>query len=152
MKTAGCQKKFEKSERRKNGTYMQVKNVSYWQNRHVPIINSATFFGECARMPQPRQLIIYSSSQSTPSSPSAYPPRTDSTRTLFSLGLISAFLSLFIVPEIFGSVAIILGAYTWKMERDDSRNRGLIVLILGIICMIVGIYFTSYFELGDLLS
>jgi len=83
----------------------------------------------------------------TKSSP--YPPRRGYAG-LVSFGLLCAFLSLIIVPEIFGSVAIIFGAYVWRMERDDSRNRGLIVLILGIIFMITGIYFTSDFTLGDL--
>jgi hypothetical protein len=69
---------------------------------------------------------------------------------LVSFGLLCAFLSLIIIPEIFGSVAIFFGAYVWRMERDDSRNRGLMVLMLGIIFMIIGIYFTSYFTLGDL--
>ena len=83
----------------------------------------------------------------TKSSP--YPPRRGYAG-LVSLGLLCAFLSLIIVPEIFGSAAIIFGAYVWRMERDDSRNRGLMVLILGIIFMITGIYFTSYLTLGNL--
>jgi membrane-bound ClpP family serine protease len=81
----------------------------------------------------------------------SYPPARNMARTFAILGFISAVLSLLIVPEIFGSVAIVLGAYTWRRERDDSRNLGLIVLIFGIICMLVGLYFTSFFELGDLL-
>ena len=85
--------------------------------------------------------------QDTKSSP--HPPRRGYAG-LLSLGLLCAFLSLIIVPEIFGSAAIIFGAYVWRMERDDSRNRGLMVLILGIIFMITGIYFTSDFTLGDL--
>lgn len=80
---------------------------------------------------------------------SPYPPRRGYAG-LVSLGLLCAFLSLIIVPEIFGSAAIIFGAYVWRMERDDSRNRGLMVLILGIIFMITGIYFTSYLTLGNL--
>ena len=82
-------------------------------------------------------------------SPTPHPPHRGYAG-LVSLGLLCAFLSLIIVPEIFGSAAIIFGAYVWRMERDDSRNRGLMVLILGIIFMITGIYFTSDFTLGDL--
>lgn len=67
-----------------------------------------------------------------------------------SFGLISAFLSLFIVPEILGSAAIILGAASWKREVGNSK-RGLYVLILGIIFMLVGIYYTSFFGLYDIL-
>jgi hypothetical protein len=86
-----------------------------------------------------------------PSSAPSYAPVRNMTRRFAILGSISAVLSLLIVPEIFGSAAIILGAYTWRRERDDSQNLGLTVLILGILCMLVGLYFTSYFELGDLL-
>jgi len=82
-------------------------------------------------------------------SPTPHPPRRGYAG-LVSFGLLCAFLSLIIVPEIFGSIAIIFGAYVWRIERDDSRNYGLIVLILGIIFMIIGIYFTSYFTLGNL--
>jgi membrane-bound ClpP family serine protease len=70
------------------------------------------------------------------------------TRTYAILGFISAVLSLFIVPELFGSAAIVLGAYTWRKKQG---NLGLIVLILGIICMIVGIEVTAPFWLGGLL-
>jgi hypothetical protein len=70
------------------------------------------------------------------------------TRTYAILGFISAVLSLFIVPEVFGSATIVLGAYTWRREQG---NLGLIVLILGIICMIVGIEVTAPFWLGGLL-
>jgi membrane-bound ClpP family serine protease len=53
------------------------------------------------------------------------------------------------MPEIFGSVAILLGAYAWRMEGPNSRNLGLVVIIAGIICMLVGIYLTSYYGLYD---
>jgi hypothetical protein len=64
------------------------------------------------------------------------------------LGVVSAILSLFFVPEVFGSVAIILGAYLWRKEQ---ANHGIIIVILGIACMIVGIEFTAPFWLGGLL-
>jgi len=67
----------------------------------------------------------------------------------YTLGTISAMLSLFVVPEVFGSAAIILGAYTWR--REQNSNRGLYVLVLGIAFMLVGIYFTAYFGLFDLI-
>jgi hypothetical protein len=82
-----------------------------------------------------------------PSIPS-YPSTRSGTGTFATLGIISAILALFIVPEIFGSAAIILGAYTWKQEQG---NRGIAIVILGIVCMLVGIYFTSIFALIDLL-
>jgi hypothetical protein len=68
--------------------------------------------------------------------------------TWFFLGLLCSFLSVVVVPEIFGSTAIILGAYVWKTE--PGRSRGLIVLVMGILFMLIGIYFTSYFALIDL--
>lgn len=65
-----------------------------------------------------------------------------------SIGILCAFLSLLIVPELFGTAAIILEAYMWKHEQG---NRGLVLIILGVICMLIGIYFTSYFALIDLI-
>lgn len=65
-----------------------------------------------------------------------------------SIGILCAFLSLLIVPELFGTAAIILEAYVWKHEQG---NRGLVLIILGVICMLTGIYFTSYFALIDLI-
>jgi hypothetical protein len=67
-----------------------------------------------------------------------------------NIGAICAFLSLIVVPEIFGSAAIILGAYAWRMEKEEQRNRGLVIIIAGIICLLVGTYFTSIFALIDL--
>lgn len=85
-----------------------------------------------------------SSLQTSPS----YPQAGGMTKSNAIYGVISALISLFIVPEIFGPVAIVFGAYTWKMEQG---NRGLYVLIFGIICMLIGIYFTSIFALIDLI-
>jgi len=113
----------------------------------------ATFCNACGSPLQPQQPVAHPSPQSTysPSPQSTQPPWTQPylpTRRLANLGLISAFLSLFIVPEVFGPVAIVLGAYAWRRERG---NLGIRVVIFGIICMLVGLYFTAYFALGDLL-
>lgn len=80
--------------------------------------------------------------------PSPYPQQRDTTLRYSTFGIISAILGLFILPEILGSAAIILGAYTWRKQQG---NFGLYVLILGIICVIVGIEVTAYFWLGSLL-
>jgi uncharacterized membrane protein HdeD (DUF308 family) len=69
----------------------------------------------------------------------------------FNIGILCAIISLVVLPEIFGSAAIILGAYAWRMERDENRNRGLLLVILGIVAMLVGIYYTSYFGLYNIL-
>ncbi len=55
--------------------------------------------------------------------------------------IILAILGLFIFPEIFDSIAIILGAYAWKRQQG---NQGLYVIILGIACMLIGLYFTAF--------
>jgi hypothetical protein len=88
-------------------------------------------------------------STSPPSAPS-YPPPQNVTRKFAILGFISAILSLLIMPEVFGSATIVLGAYTWKREIGGS-NRGLYIVVLGITCMIVGIEITAPFWLGGLL-
>lgn len=85
---------------------------------------------------------------STSTSAPTFPPARSTVGMFATWGAISAFLSLFIVPEIFGSVAIVLGAHTW---RNEQGNRGLYIIVLGIVCMIVGLYFTSLFALGDLI-
>jgi membrane-bound ClpP family serine protease len=69
----------------------------------------------------------------------------------FDLGLICAFGSLLVFPEIFGSVAIILGAYTWRLESAENKSRGLLLVIFGIVAMLVGIYYTSFFGIYNIL-
>jgi hypothetical protein len=59
------------------------------------------------------------------------------------IGFISAVVGLFILPEIFGSAAILLGAYTWKKRQG---NLGLAVLIFAVIFMIVGIEVTAFIQ------
>lgn len=83
-------------------------------------------------------------SSSTPS----YPPTPSMAGTYANLGALCAIVGLFVLPEILCSAAIILGAYAWKREQG---NRGLYIVILGIVCMLVGLYFTALFLLGDLL-
>jgi hypothetical protein len=69
----------------------------------------------------------------------------------FDLGVICAFVSTFLIPEIFGSVAIILGAYTWRLESGENKSRGLLLVVFGIITMLVGIYYTSLFGIYNIL-
>jgi hypothetical protein len=88
--------------------------------------------------------------QPTSQSPTTYTSRKQNASIYVSMGAICAFLSLIVVPEIFGSAAIILGAYAWRTEKEEQRNRGLVIIIAGIICLLVGIYFTSIFALIDL--
>jgi len=89
-----------------------------------------------------QQLGASPSPQPTPSpSPTSHPSGADKTRTYAILGLISAAIGLLFFAEIFDSVAIVLGAYVWRRKQG---NLGLIVLIIGIICMIVGIEVIPY--------
>jgi hypothetical protein len=100
-------------------------------------------------VPSSPQLTPSSSPQSTPPTWSQpYPQPRDTTTRYAILGFITAVLSLFILPEVFGSAAIFLGAYAWKKREG---NLGLMILILGVIFMIVGMYIDVTFSLGDLL-
>jgi hypothetical protein len=89
---------------------------------------------------------------STPSTETHFPPsrqpEDDRIGLFATFGYISAVLSLFIVPEVFGSAAILLGAYVWRKEQG---NRGLSIVILGIAFMLIGLVFTAYFALVDLI-
>jgi hypothetical protein len=89
-----------------------------------------------------------SASEETASSPSSSPLARDNVGMYFNFGVISAIISLFILPEIFGTIGVILGAYTWRKEQG---NRGGYLVVAGVICMLVGLYLTAYFILGDLL-
>ena len=88
--------------------------------------------------------------QST-ANPSSLTPQKRNASLHFDLGLVCAFVSLFLIPEIFGSAAIILGAYTWRLESGQIKNRGLLLVIFGIITMLVGIYYTSLFGIYNIL-
>lgn len=94
-----------------------------------------------SRFPENTQLqpATPQSPQSTPSPPSY--PAGKGTATRFALvGFIFAALSLFILPEILGSAAIILGAYTWRSRKG---SLGIIIVIIGLLCMIIGIEVTA---------
>lgn len=75
---------------------------------------------------------------------------SDRNEYYFILGIASAAFGLFVLPELLCSFAIIMGAYVWRREAG-KRNRGLGVVILGIVCMLVGLYFTSIISLGRIL-
>jgi ketosteroid isomerase-like protein len=89
----------------------------------------------------PEESVSAGVSQTVPSTPPPpappSPPRKSVTGRFAIMGFISAILSLLILPEIFGPVAIVSGAYTWRREQG---NRGLFIVLLGITCMLVGIF------------
>jgi hypothetical protein len=89
---------------------------------------------------QPSKDAISNIQSTSPTPTPSSPPATNVRGMYFTTGIISAIISLFILPEIFGSLAIILGAYIWRKEQ---RNRGIVVLILGVICVIVGLEVTA---------
>jgi len=89
---------------------------------------------------------VISDQSSSPSIP-PYPTRVRM-GTYAILGVVSAIISLFVVPEIFGAASIVLGAYTWRKEQG---NLGIYIVLFGIVCMLIGLYFTAFFILGDLL-
>ncbi len=67
------------------------------------------------------------------------------------MGVLSAVFALFILPEIFGAAAILLGAYVWRLDFGKPRHIGAWVIILGIVFMLVGLYYTSIIALYDFL-
>ena len=70
-------------------------------------------------------------------------------RTYGTIGILCALLSTVFLAEAFGSAAIILGAYQWKMDEDSSF--GLIVIVIGIIAMLIGVYYTAVPDVIDLI-
>ena len=96
-------------------------------------------------------MISLNSVPDSQSNTSSYLPQKRSSSLYFNIGVLSGILSLFVIPEIFGAVAIILGAYTWRLEAGENRNRGLVLVIFGIVAMLVGIYYTAFFGLFNIL-
>jgi hypothetical protein len=81
-------------------------------------------------------------SELPPATPSSsYQMTSRATGTHIGIAIVCAVVGLFIFPEIFDSVAMILGAYAWKRQQG---NIGLYVVILGIACMLIGVYFTAF--------
>ena len=66
------------------------------------------------------------------------------------MGVVCAAVGLFIFPEILDSIAIIVGAYIWRLEGREG-NRGVGIVILGIVCMQVGLVFTEVYSLWNFL-
>lgn len=79
------------------------------------IIEGATLCKNCGS--------TISTSQLPTSSTPSYQLERDIARKYFNYGLISAVVSLILLPEIFGSAAIILGAYSWKKEVSESKRE-----------------------------
>ena len=67
------------------------------------------------------------------------------------IGIFCAVIALFILPEIFGAAAAVLGAYVFRLDCGTTRNRGLWIVILGVVFMLIGIYYTSIFALYQIL-
>ncbi len=67
------------------------------------------------------------------------------------MGGLCAVISLFVLPEVFGAIAVVLGAYVWRLDCGESNNRGVWVVVLGVVFMLVGIYYTSLFGLYSIL-
>jgi hypothetical protein len=67
------------------------------------------------------------------------------------VGGLCAVISLVVLPEIFGAFAVVLGAYVLRLDCAESNNRGVWVVILSLVFMLVGIYYTSLFGLYSIL-
>ncbi len=108
----------------------------------------ANFCSNCGSILRPQQPIGPPLPRSMPSpSVPPYPPESDVTRTYARFGYMSALISLLIMPEIFGPVAIFIG----NLVRRRGGRDGTRILILGIACMIVGLFVTAIFSLFFLL-
>jgi len=141
--TASIDKKLKKRGWQKQDAGETMPSQRYCPKCGALIDKEAAFCSNCGS-PIGEQLPTTSpmSRSTLPPSAPQYPPARDMTRRYASLGYISAVVSILFLPEIFGPIAIIIGAYTWRNERSGS-NRGLNLLILGIVGMLIGIYFTA---------
>jgi hypothetical protein len=66
-------------------------------------------------------------------------------------GVLCAIIGVFVFPEILCSAGIILGSYAWRLDCNEQRNRGLAVIIVGIVAMLVGLYYFAYITVYDFL-
>jgi lipopolysaccharide export LptBFGC system permease protein LptF len=87
----------------------------------------------------------------TPNYPTYNSPQKQKSGLYTYAGLFCAVIALFVLPEIFGAAAAILGAYVYRLDCGTTRNRGLWIVILGIVFMLVGIYYTAFFALYQIL-
>jgi hypothetical protein len=88
--------------------------------------------------------------QNTPT-PAYAQPQRNKAGTYFLIGGVLAVVSLFVLPEVFGTAAAVMGAYVWRLDCAESNNRGVWVVILGVVFMLVGIYYTAFFGLYNIL-
>ncbi len=87
----------------------------------------------------------------TPTTPAYSQPQRRGAGTYVTAGILCAIVALFVLPEIFGTAAAVLGAYVWRLDCGKQSSRGPGLVILGIVFMLVGIYYTSLFGLYTLL-
>jgi hypothetical protein len=95
-----------------------------------------------------------STSGETPQSapyPTYAQPQKRNAGTYANVGILCAIVALFIFPEAFGAAGIVLGAYAWRLDAGERRNRGLWAIIVSIVFMLLGIYYTSYYGLYNIL-
>ena len=78
------------------------------------------------------------------------PPRRNS-NLYASARILCAIIGAFIFPEILCSASIILGAYAWRLDSNQNNNRGLVVIIIGIIALLIGLYYVAFVTVGDYL-
>ncbi len=83
---------------------------------------------------------------STTTQPAPYQLKPPSTNAHIGIAVLCAIVGLVIFPEIFDTIAIILGAYAWKKQE---KNTGLYVVILGIASIWISLYFTALILIGD---
>ncbi len=56
-------------------------------------------------------------------------------------GIISALVALFFFPPVFGMIALFCGGHMLvKSDYGDQKLIGLFIIVLGVICLIYGIF------------
>jgi hypothetical protein len=106
-----------------------------------------TFTGDCMFWIQSKRA---ETPQTTPT-PAYAQPQGRSAGTYANVGVLCAIVALFVMPEVFGTAAAVLGAYVWRLDCGQPRQRGAWVVVLGVVFMLVGIYYTSLYGLYDIL-
>lgn len=71
-------------------------------------------------------------------------PKKLSTTTYLILGFATAIVSIFLLPPIFGIIAIYCG---YKLRKSDA-TLGLLLIIVALITMGIGMYFGALSFLG----
>lgn len=97
--------------------------------------NDATFCAYCATP------LTAVSTITTPTTVMSATQQETDIKPIAIVGIICAVISLFFFPPLFGILAIILGAYALSKASEEQKSLGWAAVILGVIFMILGMFF-----------